>query len=157
MDRRGILAAIVWFSIRFHGVVIAVACLLMAYGIYSLPSAKSDVFPEFAPPRVKIQTESPGLAPEQVETLVTTPIENAIVGVPGIESVYSTSIQGLSLIKLTFHWTSDIYLDRQLVTELFRSERLPPAPQSDPLVFVLNESGPSNSCSLHCRTDSLPF
>ena len=103
IDRRGILAAIVWFSIRSHGVVIAIACLLMAYGVYSLPQAKSDVFPEFAPPRVKIQTESPGLAPEQVETLVTTPIENAIIGVPGIESLYSSSIQGLSLVKATFH------------------------------------------------------
>ncbi len=111
------LQAIVRFSLRFRGIVIALACALFGYGIYSLTQARYDVFPEFAPPQVVIQTEAPGLAPEQVEALVTQPIENAIVGVPGIESLRSGSIQGLSVITVIFRPSSSIYLDRQVVGE----------------------------------------
>jgi len=111
------LNAIVRFSIRFRGIVIALACALLGYGIYSLTQARYDVFPEFAPPQVQIQTEAPGLAPEQTEVLVTQPIENAIIGVPGIESLRSSSIQGLSLITVVFRTSSNIYLNRQVVGE----------------------------------------
>src|SRR5579859_8247104 len=104
------LNAIVRFSIRFRGIVIALACALLGYGIYSLTQARYDVFPEFAPPQVQIQTEAPGLAPEQTEVLVTQPIENAIIGVPGIESVRSSSIQGLSIITIVFQPGSNIYI-----------------------------------------------
>ncbi len=61
------LTAIVRFSLRFRGVVIALACMLVGYGLYTLASAKYDVFPEFAPPLVVIQTEASGLSPEQVD------------------------------------------------------------------------------------------
>ena len=71
------LRAIVRFSLRFPGIIIALACALLGYGVYSLTLARYSVFPEFAPPEVVIQTEAPGLAPEQVEVLVTQPIENA--------------------------------------------------------------------------------
>ena len=111
------LQAIVRFSIRFRGVIIALACELLGYGIYSLKQARYDVFPEFAPPEVTIQTESPGLAPEQVEVLVTQPIENAINGVAGIQSLRSSSIQGLSVITVVFRASSNIFLDRQVVAE----------------------------------------
>ena len=111
------LAAIVRFSLRFRGVIIALACLFLAYGIYALSRAKYDVFPEFAPPQVGIQTEAPGLSPEQVEVLVTQPIENEINGVPGIESMRSGSVQGLSVITVTFAAGSDIYRNRQVVAE----------------------------------------
>lgn len=111
------LAAIVRFSLRFRGVVIALACLLLGYGLYALSRAQYDVFPEFAPPQVVIQTEAPGLAPEQVEVLVTQPIENTIHGVEGIESLRSGSIQGLSVITVTFHAWIDIYRARQAVAE----------------------------------------
>ncbi|HQT26259.1 MAG TPA: hypothetical protein PLK99_06630, partial [Burkholderiales bacterium] len=63
------LAAIVRFSLRYRGVVIALACLLFLYGLYTLPDAKFDVFPEFAPPQTVIQTEAMGLSAEQVEIL----------------------------------------------------------------------------------------
>jgi len=76
-----------------------------------------DVFPEFAPPEVSIQTEAPGLSPEQVEVLVTQPIENAINGVSGIESLRSRSIQGLSVIVVVFRSGTDVYRGRQAVTE----------------------------------------
>ncbi len=109
------LTAIVRFSLRFRGVVIALACMLVGYGLYTLASAKYDVFPEFAPPLVVIQTEASGLSPEQVEVLVTQPIENAVNGVSGIESLRSGSIQGLSVITAAFKPNIDIYRARQVV------------------------------------------
>ncbi len=111
------LKSIVHFSLRFRGIVMALACAVLIYGVYSLRTARYDVFPEFAPPEVQIQTEAPGLAPEQVEVLVTTPIENAIVGAPGIQTLRSGSIQGLSVITVVFRAASDIYRDRQSVSE----------------------------------------
>lgn len=111
------LNAIVRFSIRFRGMVIALACALLGYGIFSLLRASYDVFPNFAPPQVSVQTEAPGLSPEQVEVLVTQPIENAINGAPGIESLRSSSIQGLSDVTVVFHSDTDIYRDRQVVAE----------------------------------------
>ncbi len=113
----GLQAAIIAFSIRFRGVVIALGCLLLGYGVFSLLGAKYDVFPEFAPPQVSIQTEAAGLTPEQVEMLVTTPIETQINGVPGIQKLISTSIQGLSIVNVFFDPASNIYLDRQVVAE----------------------------------------
>src|SRR5437867_11730053 len=96
------LNAIVRFSLRFRGIIIALAFALLGYGLYVLGRSKYDVFPEFAPPLVMIQTEAPGLSPEQVEQLVTTPVEIALNGLPGIESVRSGSIQGLSAITVAF-------------------------------------------------------
>ncbi len=94
---------------------------LLGYGIYSLANAKYDVFPDFAPPQVTIHAEAPGLSPEQVELLVTTPVENAINGVQGIESMRSTSIQGFSAITVTFEAGSNIYLARQMIAERLSS------------------------------------
>lgn len=115
------LKAIVRFSLRFRGVIIALACILTGYGLYTFSQAKYDVFPEFAPLQVVIQTEAPGLSPEQVEVLVTRPIENTINGVTGVESIRSSSLQGLSSVTVTFRSGSDIYLDRQLVAEQLSS------------------------------------
>src|SRR5579875_3448454 len=111
------LKSIVQFSLRHRGIVLALACAWLFYGAYSLRTARYDVFPNFAPPQVSIQTEAPGLSPEQVEQLVTTPIENALVGVSGVQRVRSGSIQGLSVITVIFQNTGSIYLDRQLVAE----------------------------------------
>jgi CzcA family heavy metal efflux pump len=109
--------ALIRFSIRFRGIVIALACVVVAYGAYSLSRASYDVFPEFAPPQVGIQTEAPGLTPEQVEILVTRPIETAINGASGVRKLRSTSIQGLSVVTVFFDAASDIYRDRQIVAE----------------------------------------
>jgi CzcA family heavy metal efflux pump len=111
------LKAIVRFSLRFREITIGLACALLAYGVYSFSRARFDVFPEFAPPQVSIQTEAPGLAPQQVEVLVTTPLENAINGLPAIQSMRSRSIQGLSVITVVFNETTDIYRDRQVIAE----------------------------------------
>ncbi|MBW4029028.1 MAG: efflux RND transporter permease subunit, partial [Acidobacteria bacterium] len=111
------LSAIVHFSLRFRGAVLSLALAMLGYGLFTLSHAKYDVFPEFAPPVVTIQTEAPGLSPEQVELLVTQPIENVINGVTGIDSLRSNSIQGLSITTVIFRSGSDIYLNRQLVNE----------------------------------------
>jgi CzcA family heavy metal efflux pump len=110
-------ASIIRFSIRYRGIVIALACVLVAVGVYALGDAKLDVFPEFALPQVSIQTEAVGLTPEQVEILVTRPIENAVNGAPGVEKLRSSSIQGLSVVTVFFASSSDIYRDRQVVAE----------------------------------------
>jgi Cu/Ag efflux pump CusA len=111
------LRAIVESSLRFRGIVIALACLAVLYGLYATENARLGVFPEFAPPQVTIQTETPGLSPEQVETLVTQRIENALIGTAGLESIRSSSIQGLSVVTVTFADGTDIYQARQMVGE----------------------------------------
>jgi CzcA family heavy metal efflux pump len=111
------LRAIVAFSLRFRGIVIALACLAFGYGVYSALNAKLGAFPEFAPPQTTIQTEAPGLAPDQVETLVTQPIETVLLGLNNVSVIRSQSIQGLSAITVFSHEGTDIYRDRQLVSE----------------------------------------
>ena len=105
------------FAIRFRRIVLLLAAVMLGYGAYNLLSARYDVFPEFAPPRVSIQTEAPGLSPEQVEVLVTRPIETELNGVPGIKLLMSNSIQGLSVVNVFFDAASDIYRDRQVAAE----------------------------------------
>lgn len=104
-------------SIRFRGVVIALACILLGYGVYTAAHAKFDVFPEFAPPLVVVSTEAAGLSPEEVEQLVTRPVENALNGVGNLESLRSQSIQGLSVVTAIFLPGTDIFRARQLVVE----------------------------------------
>lgn len=113
----GLLAAIVRASLRHRGVAVALAALSAAYGGFVFQQARYDVFPEFAPPQVAIQTEAPGLAPEQVELLVTQPVENAVNGVPGVASLRSQSIQGLSVVTVGFDPATDILRDRQSLSE----------------------------------------
>jgi CzcA family heavy metal efflux pump len=115
------LNALVRFSLRFRGVILALAFALVGYGVFSILQAKYDVFPDFAPPQVTIQTEAPGLSPEQVELLVTQPIENAINGVPGIQALRSQSPQGLSIILAVFSDQSDVYQARQSISERLAS------------------------------------
>ncbi len=105
------------FSIRYRGVVIALACVAIVYGLNTAARTKLDVFPEFAPPQVVIQTEAVGLSSEQVEQLVTRPIELAINGVASLESIRSQSIQGLSVITAVFQDGTEIYRARQMVSE----------------------------------------
>jgi len=116
-DRSGVQAALIAFSLRFRGVVIALAVLVIAAGVFSLGRATYDVFPEFAPPQAVIHTEAPGLSPDQVEVLVTQPLENALAGAPALVSLRSSSIQGLSIITANFDPASDVFRDRQVVSE----------------------------------------
>ncbi len=111
------LNAIVHFSLRFRGVVVALGAVLLGYGLYVAQHAKLDVFPDFVPPEVTVQAECPGLTAEQVETLVTRPIETAINGLGNLESMRSQSIQGLSVITVVFQEGTKILPARQLLTE----------------------------------------
>ncbi len=111
------LNAIIRFSLRFRGVIYALAALACGYGLYTLTQAKLDVFPEFAPPMTVVQTEAPGLSSEQVETLVTQPIENALGGTIGLASMRSKSLQGLSVVTMVFGGHADTLQVRQLVAE----------------------------------------
>lgn len=111
------MSAIVRFSIRFYGVIIGLASLVVIYGLYTLTRTNLDVFPEFSPTQVIIQTESPGLSTELVEVLVSQPIENSIAGTVGIDNIRSQSIPGLSVVTVIFKEGTDIYRNRQVVAE----------------------------------------
>ena len=137
------LSKLVAFSVRFRGVVVALAMLMLGYGAYQLSNASLDIFPEFAPKQVIIQTEAQGLTAEQVEILVTQPLENALRGLVGLESVRSQSIPSLSVLILTFKDSTDIYLDRQLVSErlLGLKDQLPVGVETPLMVPLESSSG----------------
>jgi CzcA family heavy metal efflux pump len=111
------MSALVRFSIRFSGVIIGLATLVVLYGLYSLNRSNLDVFPEFAPKQIVIQTESPGLSAELVESLVTQRIETSITGTVGIASIRSQSIPGLSIVTIIFDEKTDVYRNRQVIAE----------------------------------------
>ena len=97
--------------------ILAATIVLFIAGGYALQRMPLDVFPEFAPPQVVLQTEAPGMAPQDVESLITYPLESAINGTPGVASVRSKTSVGLSTITVVFASSSDVYLDRHLVNE----------------------------------------
>jgi len=111
------LQALVRFSLKYRGVVVALACILLAYGLYVAKNAKLDVFPNFVQPQVAIQTEAPGLSPEQVELLITRPVETMVNGLGDMESLRSESIQGLSIITVVFKEGTDVFRARQMLAE----------------------------------------
>ncbi|MGQ4646456.1 efflux RND transporter permease subunit [Lyngbya aestuarii] len=132
------LNAILKWSIAQRWLVVIAAIIVTVWGFRTVSRMPLDVFPNFAPPQVEIQTEAPGLAPEEVESLVTLPIESAINGTPGVEIVRSASAVGISVVKITFNWNTDIYRARQLVTERLQqaASKLPAGietPQISPL------------------------
>src|SRR3954469_14444829 len=111
------LSRLVQLSLRHRGIVIALAFGLLVWGSVVAVRAPLDVFPEFVSPQVSIQTESPGLSAEQVEVLVTRPVESAVNGASDLASVRSESIQGLSVVTAVFQENTNIYLARQALAE----------------------------------------
>ena len=132
------LNAILKWSIVQRWLVVIGAVVVTVLGVYNLTQMPLDVFPDFAPPQVEIQTEAPGLAPEEVESLITLPIESAVNGTPGVETVRSSSAVSISVVKVIFKWGTDVYQARQLVTERLQQvqEKLPEGvgtPQISPI------------------------
>jgi CzcA family heavy metal efflux pump len=111
------LSAIVRWSLTRPRLVAVAALLLFVYGCIVLAHAKFDVFPEFVPAQAEIQTEAPGLTAEQVEQLVTRPVEQAVNGASGVDKVRSESIQGISIVSVTFAEGAEPYRARQVVAE----------------------------------------
>jgi CzcA family heavy metal efflux pump len=129
---------IIQASLRNRMLTVAAYTVVLVVGLLTLRRVTLDVFPEFAPPQVVIQTEAPGVAPEDVERLITFPMETAINGTPGVDVIRSKSSAGLSTIVVVFAWGTDIYRARQLVSERVQSVRagLPPGTQEPTMLPV---------------------
>ncbi|HEY1598721.1 MAG TPA: efflux RND transporter permease subunit, partial [Pirellulales bacterium] len=114
-------------SLRLRVMVMALSVVLVIYGARTLESTPLDVFPEFAPPLVEIQTEAPGLSTEEVESLISMPLENALNGIPWLKTIRSKSVLGLSSVVLIFDNGTDLIRARQVVQERLAAEssRLP--------------------------------
>ena len=104
-------------SLQFRVIVLMIAIGLILVGVRTTDSIPLDVFPEFAPPLVEIQTEAPGISTEDVESLISVPIENAVNGIPFVKAVRSKSVLGLSSVRLIFANGTDLLMARQLVQE----------------------------------------
>ncbi len=135
------LSAIVRASLAHPRIVTALSILIAALSLGALLQARFDVFPDFAPPQVMVQTEAPGLDARQVEALVTRPLEGLLAGTDGVETVRSKSIQGLSVIHVVFKRRGDPYRQRQVVTErLAGAADVLPVGVGPPLLSPLSSS-----------------
>ena len=108
---------IISHALRHRGIVAVLSVVLLIYGAMLAFQSRLDVLPEFVPPQVTVQTEAPGLAPEQVEALVTQPVEQVLSGIPATARVSSESITGLSVVTVVFDDDADVLVSRQGVAE----------------------------------------
>jgi CzcA family heavy metal efflux pump len=135
------VARLVGTALRHRPVVLLLALVVVATGLYAAHEAPLDVFPEFAPPIVEVQVEAPGYAAEDVEALVTTPLEQALGGTPDVVKIRSESALGLATVNAIFAYGTDPYMARQFVIErvALATEQLPQGvhPRVAPLASVL--------------------
>lgn len=120
------LNAIIRWSLCHRGLVLLASLIVLVYGSYLTTTLPIDVFPDLDRTRVVILTECPGLSPEEVETLVTQPMETAILGASGVESVRSQSAQEIAVVYIDFNWKTEVRHARQVVNERLSTLSLPP-------------------------------
>src|ERR1700675_377589 len=111
------MRALISLCVRRFGAVTVLTVAALVLGVWGALKSPLDVFPEFVPSQVDIQTEAPGFSPQQVEELVTRPVENAVNGASGLATLRSESIPGLSVVTITFADGIDLHIARQGISE----------------------------------------
>ncbi len=135
------LNRLIQFSLKNRLFVIALAALIMVYGVFTLINLPVDVLPDLNRPRVTIFLEAGGMAPEEVETQANLPVETALNGAPGVEVVRSVASPGLGMVFVEFDWKTDVYRARQLVAEKLQSVEMPEGitPQLGPISSIMGQ------------------